>query len=710
MSKPVNQCETNSGKSIGFILFLVAGVLLVYWQVWGFGFVSYDDGDYVYANEVVKRGLTWDGFKWAFTSGYASNWHPVTWLSHMLDCQVYALKAGGHHFTNVMLHAVNSVLLFCLLRRLTKAFWRSAIVAMFFAIHPLHVESVAWVAERKDVLSAFFGFLALIFYSKHAAARKLTSAGRSRTSIWYSGALITFALGLMSKPMLVTWPFVFLLIDFWPLERIVGAKRKEVFGLILEKLPFLLLAIASSFITFLVQSGKTVQTLANFSIIDRLSNVCVSYVTYLVKFFVPIKLAFFYPLLRAPEVWKSLSAFGILAALTFFAVRNARRIPSLMFGWLWFLGTLVPVIGLVQVGEQSHADRYTYLPSVGFFIAIVWLAHFWFVRWKVISLSISILSGAALVALGVVTFRQVSYWKNDRAMLERAIAVTDKNYVAYHNLGVLIADEGKLADSQGKKDEALAKSEKAIEYYQRAIAIRPNYARAYNNLGSALTIQGKLDEAVSAYEKSLSLREDAQTHHNLALALARQKRYEETIFHCRKALEINAAYKPAHYDLAVALSLTGKLDEAVNEFKRAVEVDPHDAYAHFQYANTLLRLDRSREAVVELREAVKLNPDLVDALIRLAWILSTSSDADLRNGLDALRLAERANEITQQRHPQVLSVLSAAYAEVGQIDKAVMTSKSAIALAEQIGRKEYAQSLKAQLQVFESGRPFRSSP
>ncbi len=555
-----------SSYSYGWLitLGLVALILVCYWQVWSFQFVNYDDGDYVAQNGWVQKGLSSEGVKWAFTTNHASNWHPLTWLSHMLDWTLYGNDAGGHHFTNVLLHCANSILLFLLLRRMTGALWRSAAVAALFAIHPLHVESVAWVSERKDVLSTFFGLLSFYFYSAYAEKKKRSDPG---SALPYALSLSSFALSLMSKPMLVTMPFALLLLDAWPLgriERFDGANSKGfLWRLAFEKIPFLLLSIISCLITLQVQSGKTMQRLSGFSVTDRLMNVVVSYTAYLEKIFLPKDLAFFYPLLGAPGWAHTALAATVLLAISLTALYLRRKNPAVLIGWLWYVGTLVPVIGIVHVGEQAIADRYTYIPLIGIFLAIVWIAGELLASRRMLSIAIAAI---VTVSLALVTNRQVGYWRDSKTLLERALAVTKDNFIAHNNYGVVLAESGQF--------------ESAIEHYRRAIEIKPHYARAHSNLGSALTVVGRFDEAVAALEHSLSLRpNEAETHYNLAVTLARQQDYAGTILHCRSALELNPGYSVAHFDLGLALVLTGEHRDAIEHFREYLRVFPNDVQA-----------------------------------------------------------------------------------------------------------------------------------
>lgn len=587
MSRPRSDRPASSaaGKMNGTrwlaVVLLVLVTIGLYAPVRFHDYVAYDDGDYVYENKMVQQGITGASVTWAFTQSHAANWHPLTWLSHMLDWQLFGNKAGGHHFTNVLLHAANALLVLWALRRLTGAFWRSLFVAALFAFHPLHVESVAWLAERKDVLCAFFGLLTLVAYAGYAQRRN--TGGFGPAAGWYAATLGLFACGLMSKPMLVTWPFVLLLVDVWPLRRLPWLASEETpsvpprpwLPVMLEKIPFFLLSFLSSYVTFEVQKGKTVQSLAAFSVPDRIANTLVSYGQYLWKTFWPESLAFFYPLLKAPALGLAAAMFGLLLTITavIFIFRHAQ--PWNVTGWLWFLGTLVPVIGLVHVGEQSHADRYTYLPSIGLFLALVWTMAAVLEKrpaLRPVGIGVAVI---ALVACLILTNRQIPYWKNNEAMLQRALAVTQNNFLAHNNYGVALADKGHYAE--------------ALPHYEQAIGFKPTYQRAYDNAGAALTMLGRYDDAAAQFQRAFQLSPNiARTHHNYALLLGRQGKFEEVITECQRTLELDPNYTLAYYDMGAAYYMLKRYPEALAALEKAVAADPKDTLA----LNLLAKLRR----------------------------------------------------------------------------------------------------------------------
>ena len=519
-------------------LLLTVMTLAVFLPVARHGYVNYDDSDYVTANRHVQSGLTWENVVWAFKSGHASNWHPLTWISHMLDAQLFGDKPGAQHLVNLGLHIADTLLLFLLLRRMTGALWRSFMVAALFAVHPLHVESVAWISERKDVLSAFFFLLTLGAYARYAECRmQRPNAGRTpRTSCftfhvsrftpvpaagWYLVALLLFTLGLMSKPMLVTLPFVLLLLDFWPLGRFhpssLTPRPSLPWRLLAEKAPFFLLAAASSVVTFIAQrKGGAVSTSLSFG--ARLANAVISYVRYIGKMLWPRDLSILYPHPGHWPAWEVAASLVILVAICVAVVLLSRRRPYLPMGWLWFCGTLVPVIGLVQVGIQSMADRYTYLPLIGLFIMLVWgIADSIPPQpWRGGAMAVG--GGALLVACALLTEQQVQFWRDSAALFGHAVQVTKDNYLAYNNLGFYLSGQGKTAE--------------AMENYRMSLKINPAYEDALNNLGYALAGQKKYLEAVPLYEAALRIRPDqAEVHNNLGNALSEIGKIDEAIQH-----------------------------------------------------------------------------------------------------------------------------------------------------------------------------------
>ena len=563
----------------------------LYWPITHYGFVNFDDDDYITNNSHVQAGLTWAGVIWAFQTGAAANWHPLTWISHMLDCQLYGLNPGGHHSTNLIFHVINTLLLFLWLRQLTGTLWRSAMVAALFAWHPLHVESVAWASERKDVLSTFFWMLTLIAYTRYAQKRSKVEARGSRadtpvqaldarrSTLDYYLALLFFACGLMSKPMVVTLPFVLLLLDFWPLNRFPpGCSARSLINLIVEKLPFFALTLAASVVTYFVQtSGRALWSPAGLSFSSRVANALWAYERYISKTFWPADLSIFY---THPYHWPAGLVIGaalLLAMWSGLFIWRARQNPYLLVGWFWFLGTLVPTIGLVQVGSQSMADRYMYIPSIGLFIMVVWgLDDFlnWRPHWRRIT---TLAGGVALAGCLVGTRIQLSYWQNSIKLFSHAIEVTTDNFVAYTCLGETLRD-------LGLKKEALMVCAEAVR-------IAPNSPVAQYNYGMALLQNNKLDEALAHLDAAGRL-----APHN----------------------------SEVQYNLGLFLLLHNKPAEAVSHFAAALVERPDFAEAHYRLAQVLSQQHKSKEAVFHYREALRLKPEFPEAKAALDQILSTN--------------------------------------------------------------------------------------
>jgi protein O-mannosyl-transferase len=550
-------------------ILLVVAVFLVFGQTVWHGFVNYDDEDYFYGNPHVKAGLTWSGVTWAFQTGYAANWHPLTWLSLMLDAQLFGTGAAGPHLTNVLLHAASTVLLFLLLTRMTGAFWKSAFVAALFGLHPLHVESVAWVSERKDVLSGLFFMLTLLMYGRYAQGSQ-TSDKSAFTNRDYWLAILFFALGLMSKPMLVTVPFVLLLLDYWPLKRFAfsnfAVQRKVFSSLVIEKLPFIVLSVASSVVTVMAQQEEVV-AIGKLSVLSRMSNIAASYVTYLGQMVYPVRLAVFYPYsMNEILIWKITLTFVFLAGISAGVFILRGRSPYLLTGWLWYLGMLVPVIGFVQVGGQAHADRYTYLPLIGVLIMLTWAAVDLFNYWRCPRQAFGVAAIVVIVALMVCASIQTSYWRNSESLWTHTLACTSNNYVAHNDLGSVLAKQGRLAE--------------AIEHYQIALEINPHYAEAHNGFGILLAEQGQSMEAIQHFQKALEIKPDfAAAHNDLGNALADQGRFADAIEHYEKALEIKPDYAEAHYNLGNALAIQGRFADAIKQFQLALQIRPDDVKA-----------------------------------------------------------------------------------------------------------------------------------
>ena len=703
-------------------LLLAPIVFLVFCRTLECGFV-FDDRVYVSGNPIVRKGLTWEGFRWALTYSAIGHWHPLTWLSHMLDCQIYGLNPTGHHLTNVLLHMATAILLFLVLRQMTGALWRSAFVAAVFAIHPLRVESVAWVAERKDVLSAFFFMLTLAAYLRYVHRPSV---------IRYCVVTLCFALGLLSKDMLVTLPFVLLLLDYWPLNRIRDSGiRNRGFAIILaEKIPLLALTTASCVVTFLAPEKVAGFLRMPFGL--RLENALVSYVTYLRQMFYPSDLACVYPdpTARLP-MWQVAGALALLLTISLAVWVLRKQRPWLLVGWLWYLGMLMPVIGIVQISFYAHADRYTYLPEIGLYIAIVWMVTDLIIVRRYGRQFLAIMAVVTVIALSVCTWKQIVYWRDDESLWRRAIACTARNYIAYNNLGYVLAAEGRTTEAIEQYQAALdlnpgfadcdnnlgtaflhqGQLDKAFECYRRALAIDPKFAEVENNLGILLTKEGKPSEAIEHYQKAIELKPTrAEFYNNLGNLLANQGRAADAIPEFEKALEIEPDNTQFHYNLANIAFSQGKWDEAINHYQQAMKGMPDNVHAHYQLGLAYQCSNQSAAAIREFQTVLKLDPLHVTAQNNLAWILATSPDASLRDGPKAVELAQRAVQLSAGASPQILDTLAAAYAESGRFTEALTTARQALDLSNAQNNKAMTGLIGIQIQLFQTNAPYRETP
>jgi tetratricopeptide (TPR) repeat protein len=575
-------------------LFLLVAVLAVFWPVQDHGFVNFDDGTYICNNTQVRNGLTWHGVAWAFTTTHANFWHPLTWLSHMLDCELYGLNPAGHHLTNLLLHMANALLLFLVFHRMTRAVWKSAVVAALFALHPLHVESVAWASERKDVLSTLFWILTMGAYASYVEA-----PGAKR----YLLVLVCFVLGLMAKPMLVTLPFVLLLLDYWPLGRWtlkplahahppqvedlshVNDQGKRVIHLLVEKGPLLVVAVAFSIVAFLAQEhGGATKSFASFPMEVRVANALLSYMGYMGKMLWPKNLAVFYPHPGSTlTMWQAGLAGLLLAALSVSTIRLAKKRPYLPVGWLWFLSTFVPVIGLVQVGDHGMADRYTYVPLIGLFIVMAWGLPDMLATWPHRRAALATLTAGLIAALMICSRLQIRYWQDSITLFQHALCVAPDNPLAHTNLGVAFAGQGEI--------------EKAIWHYGEALRIEPNYLEARINLGGALAGQGDFDEAIGHYLEALRIKPNfADAHYNLGNALARQGNLHKAVAHYSESLCIKPDDAEAHNNLGITLAAQHKTAEAIAHFQKALQIRPDFQEARHNLAMASREVNRPAKA------------------------------------------------------------------------------------------------------------------
>ena len=680
-------------RLIGLLLALIT--LLAYLPAARDGFVSYDDQDYVTENSFVQKGLTWTGIKWAITTGHASNWHPLTWLSFMTDFtlsqkidfwlsffgyETSNLNASVCHSTNVLFHTANVVLLFLLMLRLTGGLWPSAFVAALFAWHPLHVESVAWISERKDVLSMFFALLTLLAYTRYALKKSRVERRASRADtfvpaldsrLWtfdYTLALFFFALGLMSKPMLVTLPFVMLLLDYWPLQRLstLNPQLSTCQRLAWEKWPFFLLATVSCVVTFLVQSQRSGDAVASLELVPlyyRFCNASVSYGLYLLKMVWPVGLAVFYPL---PDhlTWLLMAATAsavVLVIISIFVWRAGRVHAYLPVGWLWFLGTLVPVIGLVQVGSAALADRYTYIPSIGVFIAVTFGICGLADRFQFPKKAIATAAVLILATCLILTENQLRYWRDSETLFTHALAVTKNNHVAHVDLGVALEEKGEL-------NEALAE-------YRAAEQLAPELFHIHYNLGNLLDNLGHPNEALIEYRWAVLLKPSLPTLHNGA---------------------------------GMVLAELGRFDEALSQFNEAARLDPTYPWAHLEIGKLRLKQGRDAGAIDEFREALRIDPNNFQILAYTAHVLAADENPQIRDGRTALVLAIKAKLLTGETQPYVLDALGMACAETGDFTNALEVTQRALDLATTAQMKKL-EPLQQRLELYKNHQPWRES-
>ena len=597
-------CATTTLERPDLLILLGLAVVTfgIYAQLIGHHFITFDDPTYIQENPMVNRGVTLAGLAWAFTTFHAGNWHPLTWIAHMIDSQLFGMIAGGHLLVNALIHAANTLLLFWFLFRTTQARWSSALVAALFALHPLHVESVAWASELKDTLCTFFGLLSLIAYVRYAEAPAIRR---------YAWVAIMLALGLMAKPMLVTWPFVMLLLDYWPLGRLadpIGKERQRsashseaatgIASLVWEKLPLFALVAASAVVTSVAQSHLgAVRTFTQFPITPRLSNVLVSYVKYLRLAFWPNDLAVFYPFPKAGiPAWQIIGAALLLIAITALCFSQRKIRPYLIVGWLWFLGTLVPVIGLVQVGAQTMADRYFYIPSIGLFIALVFgLADIAQTRRVAPWLSAAI-ANVVLLVLATLTDAQIHRWNDSITLFKHALTVAPSNVIAEDNLGLAMHKSGHL-------DEAAA-------HFEKALQIQPNDHTALLTMGVTRFYQGRVPEAIEYAQATIRSEPDSPKAHNLlGMALAKQNRNEAALDEVRRASELEPKDAEIRSNLGLALARLGRIPEAIDQFHEAVRLDPNNAAAHANLGWALLESGKPAESIPEFEAALRLNPE-----------------------------------------------------------------------------------------------------
>jgi tetratricopeptide (TPR) repeat protein len=695
------------------VVLLIVFSLIAFGRILGNDFTNFDDNIYITENNHIKAGLNSETIKWAFSAVVSSNWHPLTLLSHALDWSLFGANASGHHLVNLLLHIGSVLFLFFFLEKTTKSLWPSAFVAALFALHPLRVESVAWAAERKDVLSMFFGMATLYVYALYVEEHKLSR---------YFLCLTLFALGLMAKPMLVSLPFVLMLLDFWPLgrwqqalapvkvpaaasERSEKKKTKQrkddstkekkistpltsrspiIRSLLWEKAPFIFLTTFSSIVTIWAQSkGGAVASMEQLSFLARVLNATMSYISYIYKIFWPVDLAVFYPyedpFLQLPVA----GALLILIAITIIVIYTIKKLPFLFVGWFWYLGTLIPVIGLVQVGRQAMADRYTYLPSIGIGIMLAWGIVYLLPKEKLRKI---ILIPAAVIVLSVLTFltwQQCGYWKNGIELFNHTLHVTKNNDLAHYNLANSLDEQGKV--------------EEAIVHYREAIAINPYHDSAHCNLGASLATQGKTEEAITHYLVAIKINPlQYAAHSNLGIALAAQGKNKEAIAHYLAAIKINPDYADAHYNLANLLLKQGQIDQAISHYLEAVKLNPDHDNAHYNLADVLVKQGNIDQAIEHFRKAVRINPSSFASLNNLGVNLEKQLKHD-----EAIHYYRRALLI-EPKNPGIHFNLGVALGNKGELKEAIESFRTAIYLKPNY--EEARRALKLALEMDQQNR------
>lgn len=590
----VSKQRMENRKNLIFCLFLSIVTIGIFWQIQDHEFIIFDDPGYIYENKHVIRGLTFEAVKWAFLESHAANWHPITWISHILDFEMYGLDPGGHHRTNLIFHTVNAILLFLVFLRMTGGFWQSAVIATLFAIHPLHVESVAWASERKDVLSMFFLMFTIWAYLRYIENKEIKN---------YLLVFLFFALGLMSKPMLVTLPFVLLLLDFWPLKR-TGGNLKQ---LIIEKIPLFGLALGSSVITFFVQQGFGATALQKTIQLDqRIFNAIVSYAEYLWKLIWPLNLSIFYPHQGYMlPTWKIFFSAILLIGITVLAVKTIKRTPFVAVGWFWYLGTLVPVIGIVQVGSQSMANRYTYIPLIGIFIILAGGIPYLlktFRHQKQILIILSLVVGSFYT---FVTWSQVKYWKNSILLFERAIEVVEDE-----NINFAIAHKS-LGRSYFKNNEF----DKAITSYEKCLVLNPDHWRCYQNIGNVFVEKKEFQKALNYFQLSVKINSNNDSgYNNIGVILQRSGKLDESIELFKKAIKLNPDYVLFYFNLGNTLVENNMIGEAILQYKEALNLDPQSYMIHFKLGNALAKNGFYAESINHFESAINLKPDYIPAI------------------------------------------------------------------------------------------------
>jgi tetratricopeptide (TPR) repeat protein len=712
-------------------LVLASATFATFWPVVGHDFVNLDDTVYVTGNSRVLQGLTWDGTRWAFTNLNAGFWQPLVWLSYMLDVTLFGKGPGGLHFTNLLLHVANTLLLFLFLNRASGVLWRSTLVAALFALHPLHVEPVAWIASRKDVLSTFFGFLSLLCYAHYVEAwREIELRPSRKLLLWYSAAFVMFVCGLMSKTMLVTLPPLMMLLDYWPLQRLTADNwRMRIWCLLAEKGPFLAVAFIFGIVTIYAEKEVgAISPSASSPVAVRIGNGALSYVQYLWQTVWPVNLSPSYPYPKQLAIEAAVGSGLLLLLSSMIVLTQATRRPYLLTGWFWYVGLLLPVSGLIQVGFHSRADRYTYVPLVGIFIALVWGTGELASRLR-LPRSIGVVVAGLMVGLcAIVSSKQLRYWSDSVTLFEHTLSVTTSNPITHESLAAALFERGRLAEAIHHHKQAIelrpdfaeaynnlgdalatqGQRQESIPYFEKALDIKPGYAEAHNNLGTVLTDLGRSSDAVEHYMKALEIKPDyPEAHNNLANLLRSQGKLAAAVEHYQQALKLNPYLAEAHFNLAMTLANQNRPTEAIEHFQHVLEIKSDYAEAHYQLGDMLQQSGRFKAAIAHYQSVLKLAPEHLGARNNLAWLLATCPEESLRSGDMAVEVALQADRISGGKSPEILDTLAASLAEAGRFTEAVATAKQAIELADAQSNTVLAYAIRNRLKLYEARSAYR---
>jgi tetratricopeptide (TPR) repeat protein len=662
---------------------LVAATLVAYEPIRHNGFVYYDDSRYITDNPLIKSGITRQSLSQVFKPHYFM-WHPLTTFTNMLDCELFGLNPLWHHLVSLLIHITNALLLFWILKKMTDSTWASAFVAAVFALHPLQVESVTWASERKTVLSGFFWLLTTAVYIWYT---KKPGMGR------YIPLFVMYAFCIMTKPSVVTFPLALLLLDYWPLGRFGKAPQTH---LLIEKIPLLSLSAVLGVLTVIAQKGGgTVATLANVSIEYRIFNMFFSYIRYIVKLFWPSALAVIYPLPDSNYL-KSIAAVCILifVIITVICIYIGRRRKYAATGWLWFVGTLVPMIGLIQVGSQSMANRYMYISVLGLLVIIAWAVKDIIANRRLLQIAATAIAIVLLLTCIILTRKQVGYWQSDKKLSEYALKVTENNYIAENGMGFVLTNEGRYAE--------------AIAHLSKAVHINPVYSDARNNLGVAFLRQGKLNEAIACFNELIKRKEaTASVYNNLAAAMGLQKRYDDAIQCFEMVLKLEPEYPEAHKRMGEVLVMAGKMNEAIEQLNEALQTDSNSADIYVSLGRAYIQLGNYELAIRNWTKAVELDPNNTNVLNNIAWLLATLGEPSAADADRAIGYARRACELSGYKEPTSLDTLAAAYAAAGRFTDAKPTAEKALNAAKDANQQELARKIESRLKLYEAGLPYR---